>query len=223
MLFLFSLLKPVSERTKNKTCMSVYSQPITEQQNVGCPTAGSAKVQGCCTVQLHLFLSARVSGFLCMREFRSKMLLKKSICDRRKERSQYKAKETRVWLGCCGPVILSISLKSYRLMTPLFILFFFFSLTGTLGEAHKLYESKYEETWHLMPSATPARLLVSVFLLMFLILNHLSVHSLCQDYFEVIAILSMSVQNLLLLRGFMTILSLPCRNKVIEEGGRDHR
>lgn len=74
-----------------------------------------------------------------------------------------------------------------------------------------------------MPSVTPARLLVSVFLLMFLFLNHLSVHSLCQDHFEAIAILSMSVQDLLMLREFMTILSLSCRGKVVEEGGRDHR
>lgn len=74
-----------------------------------------------------------------------------------------------------------------------------------------------------MPSVTPARLLVSVFLLMFLFLNNLPVYSLCQDYCEVIAILSMSVWDLLLLREFMTILSLPCRTKVVEEGGRDHR
>lgn len=58
-----------------------------------------------------------------------------------------------------------------------------------------------------MPSVMPAGLLVSVFLLMFLFLKHLATHSLCQDYFEALAILSMSAQHPLMLREFMVILS----------------
>lgn len=73
-----------------------------------------------------------------------------------------------------------------------------------------------------MPSVMPAGLLVSVFLLMFLFLKHLAIHSLCQDYFEATAILSMSPQDPLMLREFMIILSLLCTAGVVEEGERDH-
>lgn len=58
-----------------------------------------------------------------------------------------------------------------------------------------------------MPSVIPVVLLLSVFLLKFLFLNHLAVYSLCQDYFEVTAILSVSAQDALMPREFMTILS----------------
>lgn len=68
----------------------------------------------------------------------------------------------------------------------------------------------------------PAGLLVSVFLLMFLFLKHLATCSLCQDYFEVLAILSMSAQHLLILGEFMVILSLLCTARVVKEKERDH-
>ena len=73
-----------------------------------------------------------------------------------------------------------------------------------------------------MPSVMPEGLLVSVFFLMFLFLKHLAIHSLCQDYFEAIAILSVSAQDPLMLREFMMILSLLCTSRVAEEGERDH-
>lgn len=69
-----------------------------------------------------------------------------------------------------------------------------------------------------MPFVMPARWLVPVFLLMFLFLKHLAIHSLCQDYFEAMAILSVSAQDPLTLREFMMILSLLCTDRVVEEG-----
>jgi len=69
-----------------------------------------------------------------------------------------------------------------------------------------------------MPSDMPAGLLVSVFLLMFLVLEHLAIHSLCQNYFEATAILSMSSQDPLMVREFVTILSLLCRARAVGEG-----
>lgn len=73
-----------------------------------------------------------------------------------------------------------------------------------------------------MPSVMPAALLVSVFPLMFLFLKHLAIHCLCQDYFEVMAILPMSALDPLMLKEFMAILSLLCSSAVVEEEERDH-
>lgn len=66
----------------------------------------------------------------------------------------------------------------------------------------------------------PVGLLVSVFLLMFLFLKHLAVHTPCQDYFEELAIVSMSARDPLMLREFMTVISLLYTARGMERGER---